>query len=45
MGNQKGAKLDLVDRVAEELILRGTAIERRMGRPPKDKMVHQSVNK
>jgi hypothetical protein len=46
MGNRKGASLDLVDRIAEDLIKRGTAIKKRgVGRPQKDKMVRQSKNK
>jgi hypothetical protein len=46
MGNRKGASLDLVDKMAEELIRRGTAVKKRgVGRPQKDKMVRQSKNK
>jgi hypothetical protein len=46
MGNRKGASLDLVDRIEEDLIRRGTAVKKReVGRPQKDKMIHQSKNK
>jgi len=46
MGNRKGTWVDLVDRVAQELIERGTAVKpKKMGRPPRDKMVRTSRNK
>ena len=46
MGNKAGATLDIVDRVADDLITRGAADKKKgVGRPQKDKMMHQSINK
>ena len=46
MGNHEGSTLDLADRVAEELILRGSAtLKKGVGRPRRDKMISYAMNK